>query len=91
MLTQQASGEFPLTILIIAAISAVVFGFIGWMIGKQKGRGAEGLGLGIILSVFGVIIIAVMDDKNAIIARNEAAVDWQTCCGQLLKANLRPS
>ena len=46
-------------------ISAIVFGLLGRYIAKQKNRsGAEGFWLGLLFSALGVIIIALLPNKE---------------------------
>ena len=46
-------------------ISALVFGFLGRYIAKQKNRnGAEGFWLGLLFSALGVIIVALLPTKG---------------------------
>ena len=46
-------------------ISAIVFGLLGRYIAKQKNRsGAEGFWLGVLFSALGVIIVALLPNKE---------------------------
>ena len=46
-------------------IAAIVFGLLGRYIAKQKNRsGAEGLWLGVLFSALGVIIVALLPNKE---------------------------
>ncbi len=46
-------------------ISAIVFGLLGRYIAKQKNRsGAEGFWLGLLFSALGVIIVALLPNKE---------------------------
>ena len=49
------AGAFLVCVLIWAA-----FGFVGWKLGESKGRGGLGLALGLLLGVFGLLIIALL-------------------------------
>lgn len=42
----------------------VLFAVIGYIVGKEKGRGADGFCLGTLLGIFGIIIIAVMPENS---------------------------
>lgn len=66
---QQQADAFFLWFFIFAAIGAVVCAGIGYAIGNAKGRASEGLVLGLLLGIIGVIIIAVMSDRNADMTR----------------------
>lgn len=53
----------------------VFFVFLGWAIGKGKGRSADGLILGLLLGIVGVVIIALMKPAVAVQAARADAVD----------------
>lgn len=44
---------------------AAVFGGIGYMIGRGRGRGPEGFALGVFFGIIGWIITAVLSEKGA--------------------------
>ncbi|MST33592.1 hypothetical protein GHK86_12785, partial [Acidimicrobiaceae bacterium USS-CC1] len=43
----------------LALLAAVVFGFLGAMIGRAKGRPGTGAVLGFLLGIIGLIVIAL--------------------------------
>jgi hypothetical protein len=45
-------------------VDAVVFGVLGYFVGKRKNRVPLGIVLGVILGLIGLIIIAVIPRKN---------------------------
>jgi len=49
---------------VVALISFVVFGLVGWAMGRGKGRGGLGFILGAFLGVIGLIIMAFIGDSG---------------------------
>jgi hypothetical protein len=68
---QQAMG--PGVMLLVVAI-ALVCGFAGQAIGRPKGYPGAGLAIGLLLGVFGVVIVALMPETEAVKA---ARAQWQ--------------
>lgn len=56
-------------------VIAVIFGFIGLMIGRSKGRPLAGLLLGGLLGLIGVIVISVMKPTTEFEAKHKLEVD----------------
>jgi hypothetical protein len=48
----------------LALASAVVFGFLGALVGRAKGRVGTGAVLGFLLGIFGLIIIALLPSRR---------------------------
>jgi type VI protein secretion system component VasK len=63
----------PVVMLLVVAI-ALVCGFAGQAIGRPKGYPGAGLAIGLLLGVFGVVIVALMPETEAVKA---ARAQWQ--------------
>lgn len=48
----------------IILVATVVFGAIGYLVGRRKGRGTEGLILGFLLGIIGLVILAFLKPKQ---------------------------
>lgn len=48
----------------LALLSAVVFGFLGALVGRSKGRVGTGALLGFLLGIFGLIIVALLPSRR---------------------------
>ena len=51
--------------LIIGIVAGVVFGLVGWAVGRSKGLGGIGFLLGFFLNILGVIIIFFMGGDSS--------------------------
>jgi hypothetical protein len=69
-MTGDASID-TLILLVGVVIGAVVFGFIGWIIGDDKGRGGAGFGWGFLLGPIGLIIAAMMSPSQDQVVREQ--------------------
>jgi Protein of unknown function (DUF2510) len=58
-------------LLVLWAICALA----GWAIGNQKGRGGEGLLLGVLLGIIGIIIVACLRPTAEVEAKRQLEVD----------------
>jgi len=71
-------------------VIAIVFGVIGALIGSGKGRGGLGFVLGALLSLIGIIIIAVMDPSpDHVAARGARPAGAGPTLGPSLETRLR--
>jgi hypothetical protein len=61
-------------VMLIAVVIALVCGFAGQAIGRPKGYPGAGLAIGLLLGVFGVVIVALMPETEAVKA---ARAQWQ--------------
>jgi hypothetical protein len=60
--------------MLFAVVIALVCGFAGQAIGRPKGYPGAGLAIGLLLGVFGVVIVALMPETEAVKA---ARAQWQ--------------
>lgn len=51
----------------LALLAAVVFGFLGAMIGRAKGRPGTGAVLGFLLGIIGLIVIALLPARRYVV------------------------
>lgn len=61
-------------VMLFAVVIALVCGFAGQAIGRPKGYPGAGLAIGLLLGVFGVVIVALMPETEAVKA---ARAQWQ--------------
>ena len=61
-------------VMLFVVIIALVCGFAGQAIGRPKGYPGAGLTIGLLLGVFGVVIVALMPETEAVKA---ARAQWQ--------------
>jgi hypothetical protein len=64
----------PGVMLVVIVVVALACGFVGQAIGKPKGYPGAGLAIGLLLGVFGVVIVALMPETEAVKA---ARAQWQ--------------
>lgn len=58
----DGTADPALTLMIVLGVWAAL-GWAGWGIGKSKGKAGVGLALGLLLGIFGLIIIACIPES----------------------------
>lgn len=61
-------------LVVIAAIFLVINGFIGWLIGRGKGRGTAGFWWGVLMGWIGWIVAACMQPSLEVRKREAIAI-----------------
>jgi hypothetical protein len=61
-------------VLIVGVVSMIVFGLVGYKMGQQKDRATEGLLLGALLGVFGIVILYFLKPKQTAAAQTWGGV-----------------
>lgn len=67
------AASASLSVLPVLFLWVGVGGTVGWLIGRDKGRGTFGFWLGAIACVVGWIVVAVMEPSEEVRAQRQAA------------------